>query len=181
MMTARNRSLVPVDALSRRIHVVRGAKVMLDTDLASVYGVSPKRLNEQVKRNRARFPRDFMFRLNAGEARALRSQNATLNNGRGRHRKYAPYAFTEHGAVMLASILNSSVAVKASILVVRAFVNLRIALGAHRELARKITELENKYDHQFRVVFEVIRQLDGPGRRSPRRRIGFRAPGAVDR
>jgi len=171
----RIRSLVPKDELTRRIHVVRGAKVMLDSDLATLYGVSPKRLNEQVKRNRRRFPRDFMFQVNAGEARALRSQNATLNVGRGRHRKYAPYVFTEHGAVMLASILNSGVAVRASIHVVRAFVNLRIALGAHRELAQRLDALQTKYDHQFRVVFEVIRQLTDPAPPSQRRRIGFRA------
>src|SRR5215212_9646820 len=114
-MSRRSRALIRPDGVARRIHVIRGQKIMLDSDLAALYGVSPKRLNEQVKRNRHRFPRDFMFRLTGSEARALRSQIATLNGGRGRHRKYTPYAFTEHGAVMLASVLNSSIAVRASI------------------------------------------------------------------
>ena len=160
--------------LEQRIHLIRGEKVMLDSDLAALYGVSAKRLNEQVNRNRRRFPSDFMFRLTASEARSLRSRIATLDSGRGRHRKYAPYAFTEHGAVMLASVLNSPTAVRASLLVVRAFVRLRAALGAHTTLARKLKELEQKYDGQFSVVFEAIRQLMEPSAPPARPQIGFR-------
>ncbi len=165
-------------SIERRIHVVRGEKVLLDSDLAGLYGVSAKRLNEQVKRNRRRFPRDFMFRLTPTEARALRSQNATLNGGRGRHRKHAPYAFTEHGVVMLASVLNSQVAVRASLQVVRAFVRLRVVIEAHAELARKVDHLERKYDGQFSAVFEAIRQLMEPTAPKVRRQIGFQAGAA---
>ena len=148
---------------------------MLDADLARLYGVRPKRLNEQVKRNRARFPDDFMFQLTheeAGMLLASRSQSATLK--RGQNIKYAPYAFTEHGAVMLAAVLNSPVAIDASIQVVRAFVRLRAMVAVHAELAQKLDALESKFDHQFRVVFEAIRQLMAPPPKSPASRIGFR-------
>ncbi len=151
---------------------------MLDRDLATLYGVTPKRLNEQVKRNRHRFPPDFMFQLTTEEAGVLRSQIATLKpTGRGRHRKYLPYAFTEHGAVMLATVLNSAIAVTASIQVVRAFVRLRAVIVAHKELARKLRELENKFDRQFKVVFEAIRQLMEPPALPPSRPIGFQPGG----
>ena len=163
--------LVP-PAIEDRIYLIRGERVMLDTDLATLYGVSPKRLNEQVKRNRRRFPRDFMFRLTPREARTLRSQIATLNGGRGRHRKYAPHVFTEHGAVMLASVLNSSIAVRASLEVVRAFVRLRAVLAAHVELARTLHRLERKYNGRFSMVFDAIRRLMRPAA-PPRRQIGF--------
>ena len=158
---------------------------MLDADLAALYGVTTKRLNEQVKRNRDRFPDDFMFVLTADEAArlksqiaaskddmALRSQNATLKKGRGRHRKYLPYVFTEHGAVMLANVLRSRVAVEASIQVVRAFVQLRELALTHAELGRRLDELERKYDAQFKVVFQAIRELMAPPAPS-RKRIGF--------
>ena len=135
-MAPRRGSILSLENLEHRIHVVRGQKVMLDSDLARLYGVAPKRLNEQVKRNRRRFPADFMFRLTRGEARCLRSQTATLDVGRGRYRKYAPHVFTEHGAVMLASVLSSSVAIAASLHVVRAFVRLRAATGVCKALAR---------------------------------------------
>jgi hypothetical protein len=173
-MSDGRQALVLSDPVARHIHVIRGQKVMLDSALAALYGVSSKRLNEQVKRNRRRFPRDFMFRLNDVEARALRSQIATLNAGRGRHRKYRPHAFSELGAVMLASVLNSSVAVRASIQVVRAFVRWRAVLDADSELSRKLTVLERTYDQRFRLVFDAIRQLmHSPPIR--RRRSGFHA------
>jgi phage regulator Rha-like protein len=166
--------VVGVEVIERRIFFIRGEKVMLDSDLARLYGVSTARLNEQVKRNRHRFPEDFMFQLNKEEAEGLRSQSAILKTGaRGQHRKYLPYAFTEHGAVMLASVLNSSTAVQASIQVVRAFVRLRSILAAHKELAQKLEEMEKKYDARFREVFEAIRQLMGPTTASPKRPIGF--------
>jgi hypothetical protein len=165
--------LVP-GSIERRIHIIRGEKVVLDADLAILYAIPPKRLNEQVKRNRRRFPRDFMFRLTAKEARALRSQIATIDVGRGRHRKYPPYAFTEHGVVMLASVLNSEVAVRVSLQIVRTFVRLRAAIAAHTELARKLDQLERKYDGQFTAVFEAIRRLMPPPASKPKRAIGFR-------
>lgn len=136
---------------------------MLDRDLAELYGVSVKRLNEQVKRNRDRFPDDFMFRLSRGEAKAIamaRSQNATLKQGA--HSKYAPYVFTEHGAVMLANVLKSPTAVRASIQVVRAFVRLRQMLATHTELARKIEALERKvgrHDADLQAVLAILRKL----------------------
>jgi hypothetical protein len=165
---------VAVDDVASRIVIVRGRRVMLDVDLARVYGVPPKRLNEQVKRNHARFPEDFMFQLTLEEAGALvasRSQFATLK--RGENVKHAPYAFTEHGAVMLAAVLKSPVAIDASIQVVRAFVRLRAMVAAHAEWAQKLDALEQKFDHQFRVVFEAIRQLMAPPMRASAPRIGF--------
>ena len=170
---APRKSLIPIEQVERKIYLLREEKVMLDSDLAELYGVSAKRLNEQVKRNRRRFPDDFMFQLTAEEAESLRSQIATLKTGRGQHRKYRPYAFTEHGAVMLASVLNSPTAVAASIQVVRAFVRLRAILATHKDLARKLAEMEKKYDSQFRAVFDVIRKLMEPPPSPPRRRMGF--------
>jgi len=172
-MTPRRRSIVRLENLERRIHVIRSEKIMLDSDLALLYGVAPKRLNEQVKRNRRRFPSDFMFRLNPAEARSLRSQTATLERGRGRYGKYAPHVFTEHGAVMLATILNSPTAIAAAIHVVRAFVRFRATAMDHSELAGKLDALERKCDHRFKAVFETLHQLLEPARHSPRR-IGFR-------
>src|SRR5262245_59227927 len=136
----KNTAIVPVDQIESRILLVRGHRVMLDSDLAELYRVSTKRLNEQVKRNRGRFPADFLLQLSIEEAQALRSQTATSKGGRG-GRRYRPYAFTEHGAVMLATVLNSQVAVQASIQVVRAFVQLRELLSTHRELAKKLADL----------------------------------------
>lgn len=160
--------------LEEKIFNIRGRRVMLDSDLAKIYGVLPKRLNEQVKRNRDRFPPDFLFQLTGEEVDALRSQIATSKPGRG-GRRHQPYAFTEHGAVMLASVLNSPAAVHASIQVVRAFVRLREIVGIHKELADKVDALEAKYDSQFRVVFEAIRELMRPPPKTLGSRIGFRA------
>jgi hypothetical protein len=158
--------------IANLIYVVRGHRVMLDSDLARLYGVPTKRLNEQVKRNRARFPEDFGFRLTASEVVDLRSQIATSSVGPG-GRRYAPLVFTEHGAVMLASVLSSRAAVETSIQVVRAFVQLRGVLVAHADLARKLAVMEAKHDKQFGVVFEAIRELMAPPA-PPRKRIGFR-------
>jgi ORF6N domain len=152
---------------------VRGHNVMLDMDLAALYHVDVKVLNQAVKRNRGRFPEDFMFRLTGREARTLRSQIVTSKIGRG-GRRTAPYAFTEQGVAMLSSVLRSPRAVRANIAIMRAFVRLRQVLASHSHLARKLEELEEKYDTQFTVVFEAIRELMTP--RSPaRRRIGFAA------
>ena len=131
------------ETLLNQIHLIRGQKVMLDADLAAIYGVGTKVLNQAVRRNLHRFPPDFMFVLNEEETTFLRSQIVTLEKGRGKYSKYSPFAFTEHGAVMLAAVLNSPTAVSASIFVVRAFVELRQAMDKYRELEEKIEALEN--------------------------------------
>jgi hypothetical protein len=156
------RSLVIVERIENLIHVVRGRRVMLDSDLAPLFSVPIRRLNEQVKRNRERFREDFMFQVNAEEMASLRSQSATLKTGRGRHRKYLPYAFTEHGAIMAANVLNSPRAVQASVFVVRAFVRMREALTARKDIAEKVAELERKvakHDVAIRGIVEAIQQL----------------------
>ena len=140
-----------------RILRIRGLNVLLDSDLAELYGVETKRLNEQVKRNKDRFPADFVFQLNREEARALRSHLAT-SKGRG-GRRYAPYVFTEHGALMAANVLNSKRAIEVSVHIVRAFVKLREVLATHDEPRHKLLQLEQKYDEQFKVVFDAIRKL----------------------
>jgi len=165
-----NTSLIPAERIERSILLIRGEKVMLDTDLAELYGVETKRLNEQVRRNPERFPPDFMFRLTVGEWKSLRSQNATLKPGA--HRKYLPYVFTEHGALMLANVLNSERAAQTSVQVVRAFVRLRQLLSSNAELARKLESLEKKYDTQFKLVFDAIRELMAPPA-GPKREMGF--------
>ena len=167
---------IPDERIADAILLIRGQKVMLDSDLAGLYGVTTKRLNQQVKRNIERFPADFMFQLTAEENEALRLQIATLKVGRGKHRKYPPYVFTEHGAIMAASVLNSPRAIQVSVHVVRAFVRLREVLATHKDLARKLEDLEKKYDTQFRVVFDAIRQLMAPPPEPKKRRIGFQAP-----
>lgn len=154
-------ALIPVARIARAIYLIRGHRVMLDADLARIYGVTTKRLNQQVNRNRDRFPADFMFQLTPEEDRALRLRIATSNTGRG-GRRYLPLAFTEHGAIMLAAVLNTPVAVQASLRVVRAFVRLREMLSAHKELAVKLDELERKlssHDGQIQTLFDAIREL----------------------
>ena len=145
---------------------------MLDADLAELYGVSVKRLNEQVRRNIKRFPVDFMFQLTREEHDSLRSQIATLKGRRGEHRKYLPYVFTEQGVAMLSGILNSERAIRVNIEIMRAFVRLRQILASNAQLARKLDALEKKYDAQFKLVFDVIRQLMTPPEPN-RRKIGF--------
>jgi hypothetical protein len=178
-MTKQDPTLIPLARIERAILLLRGQKVILDADLAKLYGVSTKRLNEQVRRNPDRFPSDFLFQLTAKEWKALRSQTATLKPGRGQHRKYLPYVFTEHGAVMAANVLSSPLAIAASIQVVRAFVRLRLLLASHEELSLKLEALERKYaehDEQLATVFEAIRQLMEPPPVEPKKgHIGFRA------
>lgn len=163
--------------IARAILLLRGQRVILDAELAALYAVTTKRLNEQIRRNRKRFPDDFIFQLTAEEAGALRSQFATLKTGRGQHRKYLPYAFTEHGAIMVATILNSPRAVEMSVFVVRAFVRLRELLASNAALARKLDELERKYKHHdeaITAILSAIRELMSPP--VPKRRgIGFTA------
>jgi hypothetical protein len=179
-MTPRT-GLVALERISRAILVVRGRRVMLDRDLAAIYGVTVKRLNEQVKRNAPRFPEDFVFQLNAEESGRLRSQFATLKAGRGRNIKYLPYAFTEHGAIQAANVLNSPRAVAMGVYVVRAFVQLREIIASNKDLAHKLAALERslaaldaKTQRQFHDVYEAIRALMIPAP-SRRRGIGFTA------
>lgn len=167
---------VPIEMIERRIFLIRGQRVMLDADLAELYQVPTKRLNEAIRRNRSRFPDDFMFRLTNEEASVLRSQFATLETGRGRYSKYAPYAFTEHGVAMLSSVLRSERAVQVNILIVRAFVRLREILATHKDLARKIEDLEKtQKEHGIKIdtVFAAIKKLLQPPKEVPRRPIGF--------
>jgi hypothetical protein len=168
---------LPIERVESVVLVIRGEKVILDADLARLYGVTTSRLNEQVGRNRERFPEDFVFQLTGEESATLRSQNA-ISKSRG-GRRYLPFAFTEHGAIMAANVLNSQRAVQASVQVVRAFVKLRRILASHTELAKKLAELEGKYDSQFKIVFEAIRKLMAPPV-VKRKEIGFR-PKALKR
>jgi hypothetical protein len=147
---------------------------MLDANLAELYKVPTKVFNQAVKRNKARFPADFMFQLTNEEFAALRSQIVALETGRGRHRKYLPYAFTEQGVAMLSSVLRSKRAVAVNIEIMRAFVRLREMLTTHKDLANKLETLERKYDAQFKVVFDAIRQLMIPPEPN-KRKIGFLA------
>jgi len=165
--------------IARAILLIRGERVILDADLARLYGVTTKRLNEQVRRNIGRFPLDFMFQLTGEDVECLRSQFATLDRrpGRGQYSKYLPLVFTEHGAIMAANVLNSPCAVQASVFVVRAFVRLRNALAQHKELAAKLNELEGKvekHDQQIVALIQAIRQLMTPPNDPPRKPIGFR-------
>lgn len=146
------KGLIRHEELERSILRLRGHSVMLDSDLARIYGVSTKALNQAVRRNVERFPEDFMFQLSTVEADRLRSQSVTLKGSRGRHRKYLPHAFTEHGVAMLATVLRSDRAVHVSVEIVRAFIRLRRALEPHGELAKKLDALEKKYDSQFADV-----------------------------
>ena len=172
---AENKGLVPLDRVQQTIQLIRGQKVILDRDLATLYGVATKRLNEQVRRNIERFPSDFMFQLAAEEADLLRSQFATSKAGRGGLR-YLPYAFTEHGAIMAASVLNTPHAIEMSIFVVRAFVRLRQVIATHRHLADKLAELEKKistHDRQIAAVFDALRRLMAPPDKE-KKEIGFK-------
>src|SRR6266542_6512422 len=152
---------IPVERVEQAIFLVRREKVILDADLAALYGVSTTRLNEQVKRNADRFPSDFALRLDKDEFDNLMSQFARSSSKHGGRRKL-PLVFTEHGAIMAANVLNSKRAVQASIQVVRAFVRLRQMVASNAELARKLDELEKKYDAQFKIVFDAIRELMTP-------------------
>jgi hypothetical protein len=172
---AQNTAIVPVAEIEQRILTVRRQKVMLDSDLANLYGVTTKRLNEQVRRNGTRFPPDFMFRLTQEEAAGLRSHFATSKVGRG-GRRYPPSAFTEHGAIMLASVLNTTRAVDVSVYVVRAFVRLREMMVANTEVAATLGELERKvarHDKAIRSLVTAIRHLMESPPAASRRRIGF--------
>jgi DnaJ-domain-containing protein 1 len=178
-MAART-NLVPTEQITRAIRVLRGHKVLLDAELAALYGVTTERLNQQVRRNRERFPADFLFQLTSEEFSALILQNARSKPGRGGRRK-PPLAFTEHGAIMAATVLNSARAVEMTVYIVRAFVKLRALLNSNKDLARKLEALESslvsldlKTQRQFKEVYEAIRALMSEP--TPKRRgIGFTA------
>jgi len=165
------------DNIATRIHIIRGQKVMLDSDLAELYGVETKYLIKQVSRNADRFPADFTFMLDKKEVTRLRFQIGT-SKGRG-GRRYRPYAFTEQGVAMLSGVLRSKRAIQVNILIMRAFVQLRHMISTNDELAEKLESLEMKYDARFRVVFDAIRRLMTPPE-TDRRRIGFDAKSAID-
>jgi phage regulator Rha-like protein len=185
------------DQLGRLIYEIRGERVMLDADLASIYGVETKSLNRAVKRNADRFPRDFMFQISADEwqnlkyqigtsssgRESLRYQIGTLKTGRGQHRKYLPYVFTEHGAIMAANVLNSQRAIQMAVFVVRAFLKMRALLGDKRELAQKLAslekELKKRLDVHEAVIVTILQRvmdiIDPPlSPQPPKPRIGFR-------
>jgi phage regulator Rha-like protein len=163
-------SIIPMERIERSILLIRGEKVMLDLDLAEIYGVLTGALNQAVKRNLDRFPPDFMFQLTEKEKTEVITNCDNL--ARLKFSAHLPYAFTEHGALMLANVLNSERAAQTSVQVVRAFVKLRQMLASNAELARKLAALEQKYDAQFKVVFDAIRQLMSPPAK-PKREIGF--------
>lgn len=165
-------SLIPQEAIASKILLIRGKKVILDRDLALLYGVKTIRLREQVKRNSARFPEDFMFQLTKEEANMLVSQNAIPSKRS--LGGYLLYAFTEHGTLMAANVIKSPVAIQASIAIVRTFTKLLEMLATHKELQRKIEAMEKKYDHQFKAVFDVMRKLIGPPEK-PKGKIGFKS------
>ena len=186
---------IPIEIIERKIYMIRGKKVMFDSDLAKLYGVATKVLNQAARRNAARFPPDFMFQLSDEEVETLRSQIVTSNTqvsiikgvklrfqfgtskkGRG-GRQYLPYAFTEQGVAMLSSVLRSERAVQVNIQIMRTFTRLRELLASNEMLRQKIEEVEKKYDQQFQVVFEAIKKLiePSPEESKPKRRIGFHA------
>jgi hypothetical protein len=170
-------SIIPLERIERKILFIRGEKVILDIDLAELYGVETKRLNQQVRRNLGRFPADFLFQLSDTEYSSLRSQFATSNEGRG-GRRYLPFAFTEHGAIMAASVLNTPRAVEMSVFVVRAFVRLRNFLATRKELAEKVAELERKmssHDEQIVAIIDAIKQLMATPAPPKKRSIGFQS------
>jgi len=165
-------ALIPREQIEQTILVIRGHNVMLDSDLAQLYGVTVGRLNEAVKRNEDRFPSDFMFHLTKPEFEHLKSQIA-ISSSKWGGRRHAPYAFTEQGVAMLSSVLRSKRAIQVNIAIMRAFVQLRELIASNKGLARRLNELEKKYDGQFRVVFEAIRELMAePAPKSSR--IGFK-------
>ena len=165
------KALVPAELIEKKILLIRGHKVMLDSDLAELYGVPTKVLLQAVKRNLERFPDDFMFQLSEIESLNLRSQFVTSSWG---GRRYAPYAFSEQGVAMLSSVLRSKRAIQANVQIMRTFIRLRHILASHKELARKLEALEKKYDTRFKIVFEAISQLMAVPE-PKEKKIGFRA------
>lgn len=170
-MAKHSKAALPAEVIEQKIYLIRGHKVLLDADLAELYGVTTGNLNLAVRRNPKRFPQDFMFQLSRQETQSLLLQNARAN-GRG-GRRTPPYAFTEQGVAMLSSVLNSERAIEVNITIMRAFVRLRSMLASHADLARRLEKLEQKYDDQLKDVFEAIREMMEPELVPPARRIGF--------
>ena len=171
MVAKRSKPSLPAALIEQKIYMIRDHKVMLDADLAELYGVTTGNLNLAVRRNPKRFPQDFMFQLSSRETQSLILQNARAK-GRG-GRRTPPYAFTEQGVAMLSSVLNSERAIEVNIAVMRAFVRLRAMLSTQADLSRRLEKLEQKYDEQFTEVFEAIREMMTPEPVPPSRRIGF--------
>ncbi|MBU0505962.1 ORF6N domain-containing protein [bacterium] len=168
------KALIPQERIEKSIILIRGQKVMLDSDLADLYDVEIKALNRAVKRNAERFPDDFCFQLSTDEYNSLRCHFGTLEDtGRGKHRKYLPYVFTEQGVAMLSSVLKSKKAALVNVQIMRTFVKIREMLISNRELARKLATLEKRYDNQFKIVFDAIRQLMEPPKTKKKKEIGF--------
>jgi pyrimidine operon attenuation protein/uracil phosphoribosyltransferase len=165
-------NIVSLDSISRRIYFIRGQRVMIDRDLAELYGVETRMLKQAVRRNLKRFPEDFMFILSTQEVSNWRSQFVISNSGDKMGRRHPPMAFTEQGVVMLSSVLNSDRAIRVNIQIMRTFTRLREMLAGHKYLQKKIEDMESTYDEQFRVVFEVIKQLLSEDDQ-PKRKIGF--------
>lgn len=163
---------LPEEVVQNKIFIIRNKKVMLDRDLAALYGVETRTLNQAVKRHLERFPEDFMFQLTLEETNFSRSHFVTLK--RGQNIKYLPYAFTEHGILMLSSVLNSRRAIQVNIQIMRTFAKLRELMASHTELRNKIEEMEKKYDYQFRAVFDAIKHLLEPPEKQ-KKPIGFHA------
>ena len=168
-----NRAMIPVERIAHSILLIRGQKVILDSELAALYGVETRSLLQAIKRNADRFPEDFMFQLNSDEFELLKSHGPVAGRG---GRRYAPFAFTEQGVAMLSSVLNSPRAIAVNIAIMRAFVKLRQLLSDNEKLARKLRAMEKKYDGQFRIVFDAIREMmEPPEEEEKKGRIGFRA------
>lgn len=165
-------NLVPIERIEKAILLLRGHKVMLDATLADLYAVETGALNRAVKRNLERFPEDFCFQLSQSEDDSLRCQTGILKVGRGQHRKYLPFVFTEQGVAMLSSVLKSKRAILVNVQIMRTFVQLREMLVSNKELAQKLATLEKKYDQQFKAVFDAIRELMLPPKKD-KRLIGF--------
>ena len=173
MKTQKKSPALIQERIEQRIFMVRGKRVMLDRDLAELYGVETKYIKRAVKRNVTRFPDDFMFILSTQEYQALRCHFGTLEKGS--HSKYLPFAFTEHGILMLSSVLNSDKAIEVNIQIMRTFSKLRELMLVHKDLRLKIEEMEKKYDQQFKLVFDAIRKLLAPPPSKPKLPIGFHA------
>lgn len=181
IQTAHSKLLVPAELIKRHIYMIRGQKVMLDSDLARLYQVLTKNLNLAVRRNGERFPEDFMFQLTSEEAESLRLQFATSNTTRG-GRRYSPYGFTEHGVVMLSSVLKSRRAVQMNILIMRAFVKMRELLASHRQLAARVERLETNQKRHSSVINILADEIDQMRKipETPKRRIGFKTDGSSE-
>ncbi len=169
---------IPDEVIISKIYVIRGQKVMLDSDLAGLYGVETKQLKRQVRRNIERFPASFMFELTKDENQELRSQIGTLK--RGAHFKYSPFVFTEHGILMLSSVLNSRTAIKVSVQIIETFVQLRKLANNYEEIMEKIRQMESQYNEQFMEIYQVLQRLLSKPEESPRKRIGFKPDTEVE-